>query len=110
VGQFQGGVEEKVVTKRNIDKKLKEIRKSAYQVQIKTVILACNAAVEGNLEVMKNLKNLGVDLNLGDYDKRTPLHVAAASGQVKIVLWLIEEANVLNSPVDRWGATPLNDA
>jgi glutaminase len=53
---------------------------------------------------------LGVDLNLGDYDKRTPLHVAAASGQVKIVLWLIEEANVLNSPVDRWGATPLNDA
>lgn len=74
------------------------------------MIAACNAASEGKLDVLKNLQKLGVDLNQGDYDKRTPLHVAAASGSVEIALWLIEEAGVNISPIDRWGATPLCDA
>lgn len=49
-------------------------------------------------------------MNRGDYDRRTPLHLAASTGQLKVVKFLIEKANVDNSPKDRWGATPLNDA
>jgi hypothetical protein len=51
-----------------------------------------------------------VDLNDGDYDKRTPLHVGTGAGHIHIVKFLIEEAKVIVSPIDRWGATPMNDA
>lgn len=49
-------------------------------------------------------------MNLGDYDNRTPLHVSTGAGHIHIVKYLIEEAHVIISPVDRWGATPLCDA
>jgi ankyrin repeat protein len=49
-------------------------------------------------------------MNLGDYDNRTAIHVAVATGHLKAVKWLIEEAQVVISPVDRWGSTPMNDA
>ena len=45
----------------------------------------------------------------GDYDQRTPLHLASAFGHLDIVKYLIS-TGVKVSPVDRWGATPLNDA
>jgi hypothetical protein len=51
----------------------------------------------------------GLDLNNGDYDKRTPLHLAAAAGHMDIVKYLLENGAEAN-PRDRWGATPLNDA
>jgi glutaminase len=51
-----------------------------------------------------------VDLNKGDYDDRTPIHVAVATGRLNTVKYLIEEAGVEINPVDRWGSTPLNDA
>lgn len=50
-----------------------------------------------------------MDLNLGDYDKRTPLHVSTGAGHIHVVKYLIE-TGVIISPVDRWGATPLCDA
>jgi hypothetical protein len=36
--------------------------------------------------------------------------VAVATGRLKAVKYLIEEAGVIISPVDRWGSTPMNDA
>lgn len=50
-----------------------------------------------------------MDLNIGDYDKRTPIHVATGAGHLHIVKYLLEQGVIVN-PVDRWGATPLNDA
>ena len=44
-----------------------------------------------------------------DYDQRTPLHLASAFGHLDVVKYLIS-TGVKVSPVDRWGATPLNDA
>ena len=44
-----------------------------------------------------------------DYDQRTPLHLASTFGHTQVVKYLIS-TGVKVSPVDRWGATPLNDA
>ncbi len=51
-----------------------------------------------------------IDFNLGDYDHRTPLHVAVVSGKLETVKYLVEVWNVDVSPIDRWGTTPLSDA
>jgi glutaminase len=110
VGEYRGGVEEKIVVTRNLEKKLKEIRKKAYQIEIQTVIAACTAASNGEVDKVRELKAEGVDLNKGDYDRRTPLHVAASGGHEEVVRYLVEEAGVIINPVDRWGATPLCDA
>ena len=53
--------------------------------------------------------NQGVCVEKGDYDDRTPLHLASAGGHLECVKFLIEEG-VKPNPKDRWGATPLNDA
>ena len=45
----------------------------------------------------------------GDYDQRTPLHLASTFGHPQVVKYLIS-TGVKVSPVDRWGSTPLNDA
>ena len=38
-------------------------------------VLAC---LQGDLKLMARLLKAGADVNAGDYDKRTPLHIAAA--------------------------------
>ena len=50
-----------------------------------------------------------MNLNDGDYDKRTPLHVSCGAGREDVVRYLVDVERVNISPIDRWGATPLND-
>ncbi|KAF6260215.1 protein kinase [Scenedesmus sp. NREL 46B-D3] len=45
-----------------------------------------------------------------DYDKRTPLHLAAAEGCYSVAAWLLEEIKAAPNPVDRFKRTPLEDA
>jgi ankyrin repeat protein len=90
--------------------KVENIRKIAYQGLIDTVIAACTFASEGKLEQLKKVKETtNVNLNDGDYDRRTPLHVSCGAGKEDVVRYLVEEMNVNVNPIDRWGATPLND-
>ena len=49
------------------------------------------------------------DLNVGDYDKRCPIHLAAADGQTQIVKFLITKGVNVNCE-DRFGNTPLREA
>ena len=52
----------------------------------------------------------GIDPSLGDYDKRTALHLSASEGLLEVVRFLVDEAGAHHSPVDRWNGTPLDDA
>jgi hypothetical protein len=38
------------------------------------------------------------------------LHIAAGAGNIETVRYLIAEYGAKVNPVDRWGATPMNDA
>ena len=54
---------------------------------------------------------LGVDVDKGDYDNRTPVHLAASDGHHQVIELLIKEDGLKNiNPVDRWGMTPLDYA
>ena len=48
-------------------------------------------------------------LSKGDYDGRTPLHLAAAEGHVEMLNYLLSK-NVDPAPKDRWGNTPFFEA
>ncbi len=50
-----------------------------------------------------------VDINAGDYDKRTALHLAAAAGHTNVVAFLLQQGANPNV-IDSWGGTPLDDA
>ena len=70
----------------------------------------CDAAAAGDVEWLRRAADAGADLAAGDYDKRTAMHLAASEGRIETLLFLIVEAGVEVSPVDRWGGTPLDDA
>ena len=72
-------------------------------------LVLCSAAASGDLTQVKRLVEFGVDPNIGDYDKRTPIHVSSAEGHEKVVEFLLlSQANP--NCADRWGGTPLQDA
>lgn len=55
----------------------------------------------------------GSDLFEGDYDLRTPIHIAASEGDLEGCSFLVQMAKGDKSkisPRDRWGGTPLGDA
>lgn len=62
---------------------------------------------DGQCERMRELLTAGVDPNFRDYDKRSPMHVAAgAENSVQAIRLLLDfRADV--DVVDKWGTTPL---
>jgi ankyrin repeat protein len=69
----------------------------------------CEAAAVGDLKTLMRLDSTGVDLNIGDYDGRTALHLAACEGNLAVVEYLVSRGVRIN-PTDRWNGTPLSDA
>lgn len=69
-----------------------------------------HAASVGNVKELQALIDYGdLDLNQGDYDKRTALHLAAGEGHVEVVKLLCEAGADVNVK-DRWDNHPLDDA
>jgi ankyrin repeat protein len=70
----------------------------------------CDAAARGDVECLRALVGAGLEVNRGDYDQRTALHLAASEGHVETIRVLIDEFNADCSVQNRWGHTPLDDA
>jgi len=73
-------------------------------------VALCDAAARGDLMKVTLLVEDGIDVNTGDYDQRTALHLAASEGQLDVVKFIAECDDAKLSPVDRWGGTPVDDA
>ena len=64
-------------------------------------IITCVSIVERN--------GIGL-LNMGDYDMRTPLHLAASENQLEVIGYFLKQEGILLDQKDRWGARPIDDA
>jgi ankyrin repeat protein len=91
------------------DSAMKDLTRKAYQTTIQTVIAACNAASSGDLESIQRLVTQGLNPNKSDYDRRTPLHLAASGNHLEVVKYLVQNGADINL-TDRWGSRPLDDA
>jgi ankyrin repeat protein len=68
------------------------------------------AASEGDKQEVEALLEFGnIDLDQGDYDRRTALHLASGEGRSEIVELLCKAGANVNVE-DRWGNRPLDDA
>jgi lysophospholipase len=72
-------------------------------------VLSCSAAALGDVAQLRRLQEASADMSQGDYDGRTPLHLAVSEGHVDAVRFLVE-LRVDIEARDRWGNTPLLDA
>ena len=61
---------------------------------------------DGKFNTIKELIDK-VDVNIDDYDKRTPLHLSASEGHFEIVKLLVENGAIMKE--DRWKNTPLDE-
>lgn len=87
----------------------KDPRLRKYESRVDTVMSLVFAASAGDLDEIKRLQAIGVNLDQPDYDGRTALHLAASENQSEVVKYLLDNG-VNKAPVDRWGSTPLKDA
>jgi ankyrin repeat protein len=74
------------------------------------IIKMCEFAATGMIEKIMVLSENGVDVGQGDYDGRTPLHLAACNGQTAVLELLLRQQTVVINAVDRFGGTPYEDA
>ena len=69
----------------------------------------CSLVYAGDTAAIKLYVMAGAPLDAGDYDKRVALHIAAAEGAVAEIEILLA-AGADPAVLDRWGATPLDEA
>ena len=69
----------------------------------------CQAAADGDLEQIQRIHRGGGEIALGDYDGRTPLHLAAAHNHVDVVGYLLQNGADAGAK-DRFGGTAADDA
>jgi len=71
-------------------------------VNIRFLQLCCDGKVEEMQQLIEK-----IDVNFCDYDKRTPLHLAASEGHSEIVKILLQNGAKVNK--DRWGHSPIDE-
>ncbi|KAG6627699.1 hypothetical protein CIPAW_15G147500 [Carya illinoinensis] len=69
----------------------------------------CTTVVRRDVDLLKKVLSNGINPNASNYDRRTPLHIAASEGLYSMAELLLEAGAIVLSR-DRWGNTPLVDA
>lgn len=67
------------------------------------------AATEGDIETVKDIIARGHNIDQGDYDGRTTLHLAVSEHRLDIVKLLLDKGCNC-SVLDTWGKSPLQEA
>jgi hypothetical protein len=62
----------------------------------------CSAITRGDIVTLRNLLRCNADPNSLDYDKRAPLHIAAADGNLQAVGWRVHR-RICNAQAPRGG-------
>lgn len=83
--------------------------KGATTGSVNQTVNFITAAAAGDVEEVRTLLDLIPNINEGDYDKRTALHLAAGEGHAAVVM-LLCSAKANPNAEDRWGGRPLDDA
>jgi hyperpolarization activated cyclic nucleotide-gated potassium channel 4 len=68
-----------------------------------------NGCVDGDADIVKKAAAAGIDLDLADYDDRTPLMLAASEGKTVVVRALLGAGADMHK-IDRWGQNALQSA
>uniref|UniRef100_A0A8C2HQZ8 glutaminase n=1 Tax=Cyprinus carpio TaxID=7962 RepID=A0A8C2HQZ8_CYPCA len=76
----------------------------------KSVVNLMFAAHSGDVSALRRFALSSMEMELKDYDSRTPLHIAAAEGHMDVVLFLSQSCKVNPFVKDRWGNIPRDDA
>lgn len=97
----------------NLEGDLNELCKTYMQIPEKDFSDGCRfllqVALGNNLEVGRIISKRRQLINFRDYDRRTPLHIAASEGHLDLCQFLVKNGAQLNRS-DRWGGSPLDDA
>ena len=67
------------------------------------------AAAKGDMMGVIHMLSRGLDPNGGDYDERTPLHLAAVEGHTRVVRFLLGQGANPEAK-DRWGRRPIDES
>jgi hypothetical protein len=72
---------------------------AAFHMQAQAM---CSAITRGDIVTLRNLLRCNADPNSLDYDKRAPLHIAAADGNLQAVSWRVHR-RICNAQAPRGG-------
>lgn len=87
----------------------KDPRRRSGEIRDTATSAACWAASRGDERAILELVARGLDLNRGDYDGRTALHLAASEGHDHLITLLLAHGASIGAR-DRWGRSALDDA
>ncbi|XP_051763214.1 glutaminase 2b isoform X4 [Ctenopharyngodon idella] len=90
--------------------KKQDPRRQSGDDRNKSVVNLMFAAHSGDVSALRRFSLSSMNMELKDYDSRTPLHVAAAEGHADVVLFLTQACKVNPFVKDRWGNIPRDDA
>ncbi|CAF4172060.1 unnamed protein product [Rotaria sp. Silwood2] len=72
--------------------------------------LICSYVYRNDIDNLKILTREKINMHSIDYNLRSPLHVCACQGNMRLCRWLVDDCKVNVNVVDSFGGTPLFDA